>query len=447
MKRPRPNRRDVLRGTAALSVPLLTGCRVTDVGAAAVALPRGEPRRGPLKIGLVGCGGRGRGAAGQALRAGEHDVAGTDTATLWAAADVFPEQVDGALSALGGALGEERAHQLDVPEERRFVGFDAYEKVIASGVDVVLLATPPGFRPAHLDAAVRAGLHVFCEKPMAVDSPGVRSVMASAERAREQGTSLVSGFCWRYKGGHRAFFERLHDGAIGDLTAVYTNYNTGAIGTRPRQDGWSDIEWQLRNWHHFDWLSGSHAVEQACHSLDMQAWAFQDRTPLSITAVGGCTTRSGPERGNCFDNHSAVFDYADGAKAFHMCRQWANTDGENNDYFFGSLGKGWLENWTPRYEFDGRRAWRYEGPTDDDMYQNEHDELFAAIRSGRPRNDGDWMATSTLLAIALRMAATTGKRVSWDQALESEQRLGPESLTWGEYEPAPMPVPGVTPLV
>ncbi len=435
-----PTRRTVLAGGAAAgALSLTSGCtsvrRVVD-GEFAALYPAPDK---VLKVGLVGCGGRGTGAALQAMLAEE------GTVQLWSIGDALPERIDSCLAGLEGALGEEQADRLNVAEERRHTGFDAYRKVIDSGVDVVLLCTPPGFRPQQLAYAVDAKKHVFAEKPMAVDVPGVRSVMDSAAKAQTQGTALVAGFCWRYKAGHRALYKELLAGAIGDVHAVHTNYNTGWIGTHERQEGWSDVEWQLRNWHHFDWLSGHHVTEQACHSLDMQAWAFGDSTPLSVVATGGQSTRSGKLAGNCFDNFSAVFEYEDGAKGFHMCRQWANSDGENNDYFFGNAGRGVLENWTPRYELIGKETWVYEGEHND-MYQTEHDELFASIRNARPINDGKRMSTSTMLSVMTRIAATTGRKITWEQAMQSEERLGPDVVDFGSYTPNPVAVPGKTPF-
>jgi myo-inositol 2-dehydrogenase / D-chiro-inositol 1-dehydrogenase len=444
----------------------LHACAATRTSAEA-ELPRGLPLTGTLRVGLVGCGGRGTGAAFNAL-------ASTAAETqLVAVGDLFAGRIEGSLKGLENQLAttwagagttlddgtvvyppgvleaaQERAQaRIQVPAERRFIGFEAFQKVIDSGIDVVILTTPPAFRPAQMRYAVERGVHVFCEKPMAVDVPGVHDVLASAEAAKQKGLSVLAGFCWRYKRGHQALYSELHNGRIGDLTAVYTNYNTGQIGSQARQPGWSDVEWQVRNWHHFDWLSGSHLVEQACHSLDLMAWAFDDVPPLSVVAVGGQATRSGPEAGNCFDHYSAVYDYPNGAKGFHMSRQWANTDGENNNYFFGSRGQGWLENWTPRYELVGSRRWLYEGDTGDDMYQNEVDALLTAIRTGRPLNHGTRMAHSTLLAIMARLAATSGKVVTWEQALASTHRLGPASLAWGEYTYDPLPVPGQAPLI
>ena len=261
------SRRSFLQSSAAAAVPLMLGRR-------AGALPSNDPDA--IKVGLVGCGGRGTGAAHQALQAEN------GTVVLTAVADLFQDRMDSSLKALQDALGE-NADRLQVDEDHRFLGFDAFEKLLATDVDVVLLATPPHFRPQHLAAAIAAGKHVFAEKPFAVDAPGVRSVLETAALAKSKNLALVSGFCWRYNERHRALFERVHDGAIGDLRAVYTTYNTTPNGERPRQEGWSDMEWQIRNWFNFLWLSGDHITEQACHSLDKMAWAMQDVAPLSVT--------------------------------------------------------------------------------------------------------------------------------------------------------------------
>ncbi|MEO0651806.1 MAG: Gfo/Idh/MocA family oxidoreductase [Planctomycetota bacterium] len=407
-----------------------------------------EPRQGILRVGIVGCGGRGSGAALQALRA--EDALEENGVRLVAMGDVFPERIESCHAALSAALVEpdeegnptrpEALDRLTVDDDARFVGFEAYREVI-DRVDVVLLTTPPAFRPAHLEYAVERGVHVFAEKPMAVDAPGVRRVMAAAERARAKQLSMASGFCWRYNVRHRAFFDEVHRGRVGDLHAFYSTYNTAPIYERDREPGWSDVEWMLKNWHHFSFLSGDHLVEQACHSLDKQAWAFRDAPPVHAVAVGGCQTRSGPQKGNTYDHFSITYDYGDGRRGFHMSRQWPNCANENNDYLYGTRGQGVIENWTPRHEVLGDRPWLFEGDGND-MYQTEHDELFAGIRSGNLVHDGEWMAKSTLLAIQGRMAAYTGRLVTWQEALESEERLGPESLAWGHLEVGPEPIPG-----
>lgn len=434
----RPSRRRFLQGASAGAAALAAARSLagpTLLPGRAVAAPD-DPE--VLKVGLIGCGGRGTGAALQAL-----DAEDRGTVRLVAVADVFPDKIENCLTWLQSTLGPERAHLAEVPVERRHVGLGAADRLIASDVDVVLLATPPYFRPAHLAACVDAGKHVFTEKPMAVDAPGVRSVLATAERARAAKLALVSGFCWRFNVRHREFYARLDGGALGPLRAVYSTYNASPLGTHPRQPGWTDTEWQLRNWQHFTWLSGDHVVEQAVHSLDKQAWALGDRPPLSAVAVGGRQAREGAERGNVYDHFSVTFDYADDVKAFHMCRQMANCSYDNSDWIWGERGRAEITRGGGRHVIDGPGAWEYEGPGND-MYQAEHDELFASIRKGQPRNDGVWMTRSTMLAIMARMCAYTGQTLTWDQALASEEVLGPDGLRFGDLDFAPVPIPGRT---
>ena len=431
---PTPSRRRFLAGSAA-AAPFVLGVPRPLLG----AVPRTDDPD-VLRVGLIGCGGRGTGAAYQAVNA----EAGT--VKLVAMGDVFADRLEGSLNHLKNSLGDQAAARMDVPEDRRFVGFDAYRKVIDSDVDVVLLCTPPGFRPEHLRAAVDAGKHVFCEKPMAVDAPGVRSVMESARRAKAAGLALVSGFCWRSNPPHRGLFEQVLSGGVGQVQTVYTTYNATPLGVNKRDPAWSEMEFQLRNWQHMNWLSGDHIVEQACHSLDKMAWAFGDVAPLSATGVGGRQARFGEERGNIYDHFSITYDYPDGARGFHMCRQMANCSTDNSDFIYGTEGLATVKGWTGQYTIEGPRPWQrweYEGDTGD-MYQIEHDEMFASIRDGDPRWDGDWMTSSTLLAIMGRMVAYTGQTLTWEQALQSEEVLVPETLSWGDLPLADVPVPGRT---
>lgn len=442
---PQPiSRRTFLRqGAVTAALPL--------VACAAASSAAGTGLRRPLRVGLVGCGGRGTGAAYQALMAED------GTVVLAAVGDLFPDRVEACLANLDQALAPraadeaagtpalpDRRGRVQVDASKRFFGFDAYEKVIGS-CDVVLLATPPAFRPEHLSAAVRAGKHVFCEKPVAVDAPGVRSVLETGELARERRLSIVSGFCWRYNVRHRAFFDEiLERGALGELRAFYSTYNAGPPEVTPRREDWSEMEWQVRNWKSCLWLSGDHVNEQAVHSLDKMAWAFGDVPPLRVLAVGGRQTRGGPENGNIFDHFSATFDYEGGAKGFHMSRQMDGCAFENDDWVYGARGRGKIENWTPLHVIEGERSWTYEGPGND-MYQAEHDALFASIRRADPIDDGTWMAHSTLLAIMTRMSAYSGQPVTWEQALESEERLVPEALSMASApELRPVAVPGRT---
>jgi predicted dehydrogenase len=392
-----------------------------------------------LKIGLIGCGGRGTGAAAQALSTGEDVV-------LTAMADAFPEHVRGSRQNL--ASNEQFGKRVQVPDDACFAGLDGYQKVIDSGVDVVLLATPPGFRPQHLRAAIDAGKHVFCEKPMATDAPGVRSVLESAAKAKEKNLALVAGFCWRYHPSRRAFYEQVHQGALGDIRAIYATYLTGPVKPMPpantRPAGMSDVEWQLRNWYNFAWLSGDGLVEQACHSIDKIAWAMKDVPPLKAVATGG---RQFPNHeGNIYDHIDVFYEYAGGVRAFMAQRQISNCYGDNSDYVMGSDGVGTIKNWNDPI-ITGKNSWRYNGPKGD-MYQIEHNELFDSIRKGQPINDGVWMAHSTLMGLMGRMAAYSGKEITWEMALNSQEKLVPDNLTWDMTLPIkPMAMPGTAEFV
>jgi len=370
-----------------------------------------------LKVGLIGCGGRGSGAAQQALSADPNVV-------LHAMGDIFPDKLEASLTNLKKVHGD----KVKVTEDRKFLGFDAYQKVIDSGVDVVLLATPPFFRPLHLEAAVKAGKHIFCEKPVAVDAPGIRRVLDAAKLAKQKNLSLVSGFCWRYDMPKRASFGQILDGAIGDVTTVYNTYNTQLLWSFPRKEGWTDMEYQLRNWLYYTWISGDHIVEQAVHSVDMMSWAFGDVKPLSAIATGGRQVRTDPAFGHIYDHFAVVYEYPNGAKGFHFSRQQANTDTQYHVESIGTKGRAMVDCSRRIHEIYGAKSWKYQGDTPN-MYQVEHNELFASIRNGKPKNDGEWMAQSTLLAIMGRMAAYTGKRITYEQALNSNEKLGPDTIT------------------
>jgi myo-inositol 2-dehydrogenase/D-chiro-inositol 1-dehydrogenase len=402
-----------------------------------------------LKVGLVGCGGRGTGAAAQALQTGENVI-------LTAMGDAFDHQLRNSLNALkqkpapkeGKTPQPHYSDRVKVDPDHCFVGLDAFQKVIDSGVDVVILATPPGFRPQHLRAAVEANKHVFCEKPVATDAPGVRSVLESAAKAKEKNLALMVGYCWRYHPARRAFYQKVHQGAIGKVRAVYATYLSGPVKPMPpasrRPAGMSDVEWQIRNWYNFTWLCGDGLVEQACHSIDKIAWAMNEVLPVKAVATGG---RQFPNNeGNIFDHIDVFYEFPDGVRAFMAQRQIRNCYSDNSDYLMGSDGVGTIKNWNDPV-ITGKENWRYSGPKAD-MYQVEHDELFASIRSGKPINDAVRGAHSTLMALMGRMAAYTGKEVSWDEALNSQEKLVPDDLTWDMTLPIkPMAMPGETKFV
>ncbi|MBL8295492.1 MAG: Gfo/Idh/MocA family oxidoreductase [Bryobacterales bacterium] len=405
--------------------------------AGALAFPAiltGQSDAKPIKVGLVGCGGRGSGAASQALKA-------DDFAQLHAVADIDQSRIDNCLERLKKVAGP----KVKVEPQNQFLGLDAFKKVIDSGVDVVLLATPPGFRPQHLRACIEAGKHVFCEKPVAVDAPGIRSVLETAKLATEKKVSLVTGFCWRYSNYIRATFDQVHQGTIGDIVAYYATYYTSPVKPMPpasdRPAGMSDVEWMIRNWYNFTWLSGDGLVEQAVHSVDKIAWAMKDQPPVSCVAVGG---RQIPAHGgNIFDHFEINYLYPNNVRAFLACRQMEGCYNENSDYIMGTkgvvtIGRG------PMPRITGQNKWTFEGAKND-MYQAEHDALFASIRQGKPLNDGEWMATSSMLAIMGRMAAYTGQQITWEQALNSQEKLFPDTLDWkGTVAVPELARPGVT---
>ena len=390
-----------------------------------------------LKVGLVGCGGRGTGAALQATRA-------EDNVVLTVMADIFEDT----LKESHSALMAENPEKIKVDAANMFVGFDAYKKVLESDVDVVILTTPPSFRPGHLRAAIEAGKHVFCEKPVAVDAPGIRHVIESAKMAKMKGLALMSGFCWRHDDPKNATYDRLLDGAIGEIHTVYNTYNTGALWYKDRQPGWTDFQTTMRNWLYYNWLSGDHIAEQAVHSLDLMSWAFGDVMPVSATGTGGRQSRTEDKFGNVYDHFAIAFDYPDGKKGFHFSRQQKNCSRAYGLDITGDKGRCNIHV-SNNHEIIGKKNWKWEDEKRErnDMYQTEHNELFASIRAGKPFNDGVRMANSTLLAIWGRMAAYTGQTISFEEAFNSNETLGPDlnayswDLKWPMKEVAQ---PGIT---
>jgi myo-inositol 2-dehydrogenase / D-chiro-inositol 1-dehydrogenase len=358
-----------------------------------------------IKVGLVGCGGRGTGAASQALHA-------DDYAELIAVADVDQSRVDTCLGTLG-KIGK-IADRVKVEKSNQFLGLDAYKKVLDSGIDVVLLATPPGFRPTHLAAGVEAGKNIFCEKPVSTDAPGIRSVLETVEKAKSKNISLVAGFCWRYNQMIQETVQQVQNGAIGKVVS------------------------------YFVYLCGDSIVEQAVHSADKIAWLMQDQPPVSCVGVGGRAIPA--EGGNIYDHFEVNYIYPNGVRAFLANRQIEGCYNENADYILGTegsctIGRG------PVPRIEGKTNWTWSGEKYD-MYQREHDVLFASIRKGQPVNDGKRMATSTLLAMMGRMAAYTGQQITWDQALNSQEKLFPDHLDWNGSMPVPPRAqPGITKFV
>ena len=421
---PSATRRDFLKsGTAATVAGALLGTSAISPRAYAA----GDDI---IRVGLVGCGDRGTGAANQALMADE-------SVHLVAMGDAFSEQINRKLRSLKAQ--KRVADRVQVDEDHRFVGLDAY-KHVTDACDVVLLAAPPGFRPEHLAYAVEKNKHVFCEKPMATDPVGARWVVETVKKSKENGKSLVSGFCWRYHLPHRAFFEKVLNGDIGELPCVYGTYMATRIKEMPpasqRPDGMTDLEWMVHNWYNFTWLSGDLLVEQACHAVDWLMWAKGDVPPVRCTALGG---RQIPqEGGNIFDHIEVNYEWEDGSRGFLAQRQMANCYNDNSCYLLGSKGQGrirFADNWFPGTD------WKYDGPAPN-MYQVEHNELFESIRKGEPINDGDRMINSTMAAIMGRTAGYTGKELSWEEIWKSDEKLVFDTPDWNApvtFRPVPMP--------
>ena len=421
------SRRNFLRSSALLA-------------ASSLAIPRSVHAVGSdlLRVGLVGCGGRGSGAAVNALNADRG-------ARLVAMADAFQDRIDGSLERLKKA----KPDQVTVDRDHCFVGFDACDRLIASGVDVVLLATPPHFRPQHLAACVAAGKHVFCEKPMAVDAPGVLAVQAASQSAKQKNLSIVAGLCFRYAPGTRETMKRVLDGGIGKIIAIQSTYNTSSPWHRNRQrePGWTEMEYQMRNWYPFTWLSGDHNVEQHVHSLDKACWALAEQTPMKAWGLGGRQRRGEQSIGNIFDHHTVVYEYADGVRVYSFCRRQDGCANEVSDHFLGTLGRCELMKNT----ITGQTPWRYEGPKGN-MYDAEHEVLFRSIRQRQPVNDGSFMTNSTMMAILGRMTTYTGQEITWEQAIQSKQSLSPSSYAWDAEPPIlpgpdtqyPLALPGIT---
>jgi len=381
-----------------------------------------------IRVGLIGCGGRGRGALKDALQA-------ADGVRLVALGDAFPDRLAETRENLK-TLGE----KAEITSERCFVGLDAYQKVLATDANYVILATPPAFRPEHLKAAVAAGKHVFAEKPVAVDGPGIRAVLAVYEEARAKGLGIGVGTQRRHQNGYLETMKRIKDGAIGEIVSARCYWNQGGLWNKPRKAEWSDLEWQMRNWLYFTWLSGDHIVEQHVHNLDVINWALGAH-PVSALGMGGRQVRTDPAYGHIFDHFSVDFEYANGLHLMSMCRQIDGCDKQIMEGLQGTKGSAELNDGAKRWRLTGATAWKFEG-TANAPYRQEHTDLIASIRAGRPYNELKDIAETTLTAIMGRMSAYTGKLVTWEDALASPDRLVPEQLAWGPLPMPEVPKPG-----
>ncbi len=415
----RSSRREFLRKSA---TAVAGAAVVGNLGIARNAHAQGSDQ---IKIALIGCGGRGTGAAINAL-----SNKATPNVKLVAMADAFKDRVDRCLAA----VKERCKDRVDVPEDRQFIDLDCHQKAIDCGVDMVLLCTPPGFRPMQFEAAVKAGKHVFMEKPLAVDGPGVRRIMAANEEAKKKGLLVAVGHHLRHETKHSETIQRIHDGAIGKLEYLRAYFDTGAIWVRPRKPDQTEMQYQVRNWYHFNWVCGDHIVEQHVHDLDVCNWMMKDAHPIEANGMGGRQVCKTKDHGEIFDHHAVEFTYADGVKMFSQCRQIPGCWNSFSEHAHGTKGYASIQgHGSSVLQVEGQEPMRWHrGP---DGHQVEHDDLLAALLAGKPYNEADWAAASTMTAILGRMATYSGKVVTWDQGLNSELDLSPASYTWDAAPP------------
>ncbi len=412
------------------------------VAAAGLSVARSAHAAGSdlVKIALVGCGGRGTGAAINALSTKAN-------VKLVAMADAFKDRIDNSLKGIQSQC----PGKVDVPDDRKFVDLDGYEKAIQSDVDLVLLCTPPGFRPGHIEAAVKAGKHIFAEKPLATDAPGVRRVMAANEEAKQKGLMVATGHHLRHEVKHKEIIKRIHDGAIGKISFMRIYFNSSGVWVMPRKSDQTEMQHQVRNWYYFNWLCGDHIVEQHVHDIDVANWFMKDQHPVAANGMGGRQVRIGPEYGEIFDHHSVEFEYADGTKLFSFSRHIPGCWDAFSEYAHGVNGFAEIQGHGHSIlHVNGQAPKRWErGP---DGHQLEMDDFFAAMAAGQPYNELDWAIRSTMTAILGRMATYSGQVVKWDDAIQSNLDLAPQRLAWDakpKSQPGPdgiypCAVPGVT---
>jgi myo-inositol 2-dehydrogenase/D-chiro-inositol 1-dehydrogenase len=327
----------------------------------------------------------------------------------------------------------------DVPKERQFLGFDAHQKLLAiPEINYVILATPPHFRPMHLKAAIEAGKNVFMEKPAAVDIPGVKSVMESGRLAKQKGLGIVAGTQRRHSPNYVETIKRIHDGAIGDINYAKAYWNGGEIWVIDREPGWSDLEWQIRNWNYFTWLSGDHIVEQHVHNLDIMNWVLGTHPIKAVSGLGGRQSRLGERHGNIFDHFAVEFEYPNGVTMFSQCRQINDTKQMVAEFVSGSKGK---SNCADSITPNTGEPWQFKAKVGA-PYQLEHADLIASIRDGKPLNEAQNVAESTMTGILGREACYSGQEITWDDAMKSTTHLGPKEYNFGPFEVAPIARPG-----
>jgi myo-inositol 2-dehydrogenase / D-chiro-inositol 1-dehydrogenase len=416
-----PSRRDFLKTSTAL----VGGTLASGLAGIHGAYAAGSDE---IRVGLIGCGGRGTGAIGNAIDS-------APGVRLVAMGDMFKDRLQDSLKNL-----EKYGDKIAVSPDNQFVGWDAYKKVVAqSDVNYVILATPPAFRSTHLRAAIEAGKNTFTEKPVAVDTMAIKNCLELAELSKSKNLAIVAGTQRRHQPAYLEAMRRVQDGAIGDVTSMRVFWNQGGLWTKPRQAEWTDMEWQLRNWLYFTWLSGDHIVEQHVHNLDVANWVMGG-PPVRVTGVGGRQARTAPEYGNIYDHFGLDYEYASGAHVLSMCRQQPGTPGLVAEFATGTKGTCDTQDGV-RYEIKGADAWKWSGEPVD-PYVQEHTDLIASIRNGTPLNELRRVTESTLTAIAGREAAYTGKVVTLEQLMAAPFSLMPSKLEFGPIAVPPVAIPG-----
>lgn len=431
-----PSRRTFCKNTALVAGGMLAF--PLDIAASAHVL--GDDA---IKIALVGCGGRGTGAAIQALSTKEN-------VKLVAMADVFKDRLDECYSIVSKKFAD--SGKVLVKEEDKHLGFDAYKQAIDKA-DVVLLTTTPGFRPIHFEYAVSKNKHVFMEKPMATDAPGIRRVLAAAAMAKEKNLNVVVGLQRRYQKSYLACLEHIREGKMGQIVSGQVYWNSSGVWVNERQPGQTEMEYQMRNWYYFNWLCGDHIVEQHIHNIDVANW-FIGEFPLHAQGMGGREVRTDKKYGEIFDHHFVEYTYPSGAVIASQCRHQPGTVSNVSESFMGTKGKIYLDsqNKGVMTGYDGTMIYEHQGLEDPNPYQTEHDVLFANLREGKVINDAEHAAHTTMSAILGRMATYSGQLITYEEALKRGKNLMSDSYSWdtlpkvlpnemGEY---PVAVPGVT---
>ena len=436
------SRRNFVKKTAALTTGVLTSTLPID----SFANVSNDKK---LKLALVGCGGRGSGAAVQALIADEN-------VELIAMADVFKDRIEKSLEGIKEYFGDTK--KINVNEKNIFIGFDSYIKAIDL-CDVVILTTPPGFRPMHFEYAVQNDKHIFMEKPLATDAPGVRRVLDAARVAKEKKLNVVVGLQRHYENKYINLYNKLKSDAIGKIISGQVYWNDGGVWVNKRKPEQTELEYQMRNWYYFNWICGDHILEQHIHNIDVANW-FIGEYPSTAQGMGGREVRNGKDHGHIFDHHFVEFHYPGGAVISSQCRHQKNTMRRVDEVFQGTkgsitLGSGEIRDLSGNLKFSYPKNNYWESDDEPNPYQVEHDKLFKSIREGNVISDAENGAKSTLSAIMGRMATYTGKKITWDEIINSKESLVPDNLSWNSTPPIlpdedgnyDVPVPGKTKFI